>query len=199
MTPSAPEAHSPGARIGPNSILQLVPVLDARLGEAARSQLLDAVGVHRLPADDGLMDEAPAARVHQALRHHYPQLAPDLAREAGERTADYILKHRIPAVAQRVLRRLPAWLAAPMLASAIEKHAWTFAGSGRFRVVSKQPLVFELVDNPVVRGEQAAAPVCTWHAAVFQRLFNTLVDRNMHCVETRCCACGDDSCRFELL
>jgi divinyl protochlorophyllide a 8-vinyl-reductase len=199
MRQSALEAHPPAAaRIGPNSILQLVPVLDARLGETARVDLLTEAGVSALPDDDGLMDELPAARVHQALRRRYPTLAPDLAREAGERTGDYILRYRIPTLAQRVLRNLPAWLAAPLLASAIEKHAWTFAGSGRFRVLSRQPLVFELADNPVVRGERAEAPICEWHVAVFQRLYNVLVDKNMQCVETQCCACGADSCRFAL-
>lgn len=187
-----------GARIGPNSILQLVPVLDAKLGPTARQRLLARAGLEALPADDGLMDEAPAARLHQALRRYHPDAAPELAREAGERTGDYILAHRIPPVARRVMKNMPTWLAAPLLASAIEKHAWTFAGSGRFRVVSRQPLVFELEDNPVVRGEVSDKPLCHWHAAVFQRLFNVLVDRHMQCQERVCCASGADACRFAL-
>jgi divinyl protochlorophyllide a 8-vinyl-reductase len=96
------------------------------------------------------------------------------------------------------MRYLPSWLSAPMLASVIEKHAWTFAGSGTFRVRSKHPLVFELNDNPVVRGEQAEAPICHWHAAVFQRLFTEIVDSNLQCTETECCASGASHCRFEI-
>ncbi|KGE02903.1 bacteriochlorophyll 4-vinyl reductase [Pseudohaliea rubra] len=194
----AGNAGAGGARIGPNSVLQLVPVLDAQLGPLARHRLLASAGLRELPPDDGLMPEEPAAALHQALRRQYPAQAAELAREAGERTGDYILAHRIPPIARQVIRKMPSWLAAPILASSIEKHAWTFAGSGRFRVVSRQPLVFELVDNPVVRGEHADRPLCDWHAAVFQRLFNVLVDKHMKCVETQCCATGAESCRFTL-
>ena len=97
-----------------------------------------------------------------------------------------------------LLQHSPPWLAAPLLARTIDRHAWTFAGSGRFRIASKRPLVFELHDNPVVRGETAAEPICHWHAAVFQRLFNSLVDPDLTCRETACCATGSDCCRFEL-
>jgi divinyl protochlorophyllide a 8-vinyl-reductase len=44
------------------------------------------------------------------------------------------------------------------LGKAIARHAWTFAGSGRFRVVA--PLVFEIADNPIVRGEVSDVPLC---------------------------------------
>jgi divinyl protochlorophyllide a 8-vinyl-reductase len=67
-----------------------------------------------------------------------------------------------------------------------------------FRIASKQPLVFELYDNPVVRGETAAGPICHWHSAVFERLFRDIVDDNLRCVETHCSASGDDRCRFEI-
>ena len=66
----------------------------------------------------GLIDEAPAARLHQALRVEMPEVAPLLAREAGWRTGGYILEHRIPQKAQRLLRLMPARLSAPMLARA---------------------------------------------------------------------------------
>jgi bacteriochlorophyll 4-vinyl reductase len=129
------------------------------------------------------MDEAPAARLHQALRAEMPEVAPMLAREAGWRTGDYILAHRIPKPAQRLLRLMPARLAAPILARAVKNlrgvgavpgglaHAWTFCGSGEFRLVSTWPVVFEIADNPVVRGEHSETPLCHWHAAVFERLF----------------------------
>jgi divinyl protochlorophyllide a 8-vinyl-reductase len=35
--------------------------------------------------------------------------------------------------------------------------------------------VFGIADNPVVRGEVAARPICDWHVAVFERLFADLV------------------------
>ncbi len=186
------------ARIGPNAILQLVPVLDARLGVRGREALLERAAIDELPDGSAMIDEAPVARLHQALRRHEPGLAADLSRRAGLATGDYILAHRIPMVAQRILRLLPARLAATMLAGAINRHAWTFAGSGAFRVVSAEPPVFEIADNPVVRGEEAERPVCDWHAAVFERLYRQLVADDYRARETACMAAGGDCCRFEL-
>ena len=198
MNAPLPRFNAPLARIGPNSVLQLVPLLDERLGTGPREMLLAQAGLSELPAEEGLMEEQPAARLHQAVRALYPDMAEELTRRAGLRTADYIVSHRIPPLVLHLLQNAPPWLSAPLLARTIEKHAWTFAGSGRFRVASRRPLVFELLDNPVVRGESAAAPICHWHSAVFQRLFNALVDKDMTCRETACCAMGSDRCRFEL-
>ena len=145
-----------------------------------------------------MIDEAPVARLHQALRTRVPDLAPSLSRQAGTMTGDYILANRIPGLAQRVLRGLPASLGARILAKAIARHAWTFAGSGRFRVVSMRPLAFEIADNPVVRGERSAVPVCAWHAAVFERLYRQLVDDRYRAKETACGTAGAEACRFEL-
>ena len=80
---------------------------------------------------------------------------------------------------------------------AIAKHAWTFAGSGSFRVVT--PWRFEIVDNPIVRGERSDTPLCHWHAAVFERLYQVLVDRTAMCREVACCAVtGGNTCRFDI-
>lgn len=185
-------------RIGPNAILQLIPVLDAAGGRALRDRIFLAGGLDGLPGTDGLMDERPAGAVHRALRAELPDAAPRLAAEAGRRTADYILAHRIPRLVQRLLRLLPAGIAERLLTRAIAKHAWTFAGSGAFRVASLTPLVFEIEDNPIVRGERAEGPVCHWHAAVFERLFQVLVDPRAQCVETDCAAVGGKVCRFLL-
>jgi divinyl protochlorophyllide a 8-vinyl-reductase len=49
-------------------VLQLVPLLDEALGSEERERLMHLSGLDTLPGDDGLMDEAPAACLHQALR-----------------------------------------------------------------------------------------------------------------------------------
>jgi divinyl protochlorophyllide a 8-vinyl-reductase len=185
-------------RIGPNAVLQLLPVLEAAGGAALRDELLMAAGLAEPPSDTGLMDEGPAAAMHRALRRRLPARAPDLLREAGARTGDYILAHRIPPLAQRILKALPPALSGPMLAKAISKHSWTFAGSGAFSVISTRPLVFELRDNPLIRGESSSHPICGWHEAVFDCLFQTLVDRRLRTVETTCSASGAPVCRFEI-
>ena len=184
------------ARIGPNAILQLLPVLDRQLGAAGRDDLLRTAGIDTLPDGTSMIDETPVARLHQALRRHEPAIAPGVARAAGAATGDYILAHRIPQPAKRLLTLLPSPLSARLLCTAIQKHAWTFAGSGTFRVVSHRPITFEIRDNPVVRGESSAGPVCGWHAAVFERLFRTLVADDYRATETRCAAAGDGVCRF---
>jgi divinyl protochlorophyllide a 8-vinyl-reductase len=195
---SAASVAGPPAGIGPNALLQLVPVLERVGGPALREELFAAAGVFHLPRADGLIAEGPVARVHQQMRRQLPDLAPSLAWEAGRRTADYIIANRIPRPVVLLLRALPPALAGPLLTRAIEKHAWTFAGSGRFEVESMRPLTFALHDNPVVRGEHAEHPICHWHAAVFERLFGSLVTRRARVTETACCAMGAPACRFEI-
>ena len=185
-----------GGMIGPNAILQLLPVLEQVGGVGFRDQVMAAAGVFAPPREDGLMPEGPAARMHQALRTLEPEMAPSLAWEAGVRTAHYIMAHRIPKPAQTVLKMLPPALSAPLLSKAIAKHAWTFAGSGKF--VREGPLTFAIKDNPIVRGEVSEAPLCHWHRAVFETLYRTLVDPALRCQETHCCAMGHEACRFTL-
>ena len=184
-------------QIGPNALLQLIPVLDHALGAPDRLQLFARAGVDAVPSDR-MVPEGPVAQVHRAVRARLPDQAQALMQEAGRGTADYILANRIPRPAQRLLRALPPGLAAPLLASAIARNAWTFAGSGQFRILSRRPLVFGIAGNPVVRGEVAARPICDWHVAVFERLFADLVDPNVSVTETACCACGAPACRFVL-
>jgi divinyl protochlorophyllide a 8-vinyl-reductase len=184
--------------IGPNALTQLLPVLERAGGAELRERLLARAGVVDLPDMTGLIDEAPVARLHQAMRAEVPELAPSLGWEAGVRTADYILAHRIPGPVQAVLKRLPAWAAGPVLSRAIAKNAWTFAGSGRFEVARDWPALFLIHDNPVVRGEQADAPLCHWHAGAFERLYRVLVSDRARVREVACCACGAPACRFEV-
>jgi divinyl protochlorophyllide a 8-vinyl-reductase len=154
-----------GARIGPNAILQLLPVLDRTLGRAARDRLL--AGIDLPPPDAGMWPEAACRAAHLAVWQGLPEARVILA-EAGEGTADYILAHRIPGPAKRLIRALPSPLGARLLTAAIARHAWTFAGSGRFRVATRAPLAFEIENNPLAFGGY-------WHAAVFRRLFRALV------------------------
>jgi divinyl protochlorophyllide a 8-vinyl-reductase len=186
------------ARIGPNAIHQLVAVLDLREGRAVRDRLCAAAGIVPPPPDAGMWPEVQAAALHRAVRDALPERAPLLLEAAGTATADYILAHRIPRPAQWLLRLLPRGPAARILGRAIAAHAWTFAGSGTFRIGAGTPLAFEIRDNPLIAGEQAEAPLCAWHAAVFRRLFARLVWPGVAVQETACAARGDACCRFEL-
>jgi divinyl protochlorophyllide a 8-vinyl-reductase len=184
--------------IGPNALTQLLPLLEKAGGPELRNELLAEAGIFALPDMTGLIEEAPVARLHQVMRASVPDLAPSLAWEAGLRTADYIIANRIPSPVVLLLRALPAPLAAPLLVRAIERNAWTFAGSGRFEVLSRRPLRVAIHDNPVVRGERSDHALCHWHSAVFERLFTRLVHRDWRAREVECCAVGHEACLFEI-
>ncbi|NEX44689.1 bacteriochlorophyll 4-vinyl reductase [Pseudotabrizicola algicola] len=184
--------------IGPNAILQTVHVLDAALGRDLRGSVLLQAGVALPPPDVGMLSETDCAAVHRALRHLLPAQADALLRASGQATGDYILRYRIPRAAQRVLRLLPSAFAARLLARAITRHAWTFAGSGGFSVTATRPLEFTVTGNPLIRGEQSERPLCHWHAAVFERLYARLVWPKVRVTEIACAATGAESCRFLL-
>lgn len=191
------DARASGALIGPNAILQLLPHLEARFGTDGTRDMLDLAGVEEVPDGSAMIPEEEAARLHRVMRIRAPEAAQELAVLSGTGTADYILAHRIPRVAQAILKALPAPLAARALTAAIRKHAWTFAGSGKFE--PKGPWIFEIHDNPLIRGEKSETPLCAWHAAVFERLYRVLVAPDCRCVETCCRAQpGQDRCRFEI-
>lgn len=185
------------ARIGPNAILQLLPVLDDAIGVALRGALLHQAGVIAPPQTSGMLPEDDVARLHHALRLFLPDRAAAIARAAGLATGDYILRHRIPRAAQWLIRALPSPLGARLLTAAIARHSWTFAGSGTFRVHSRHPLILEIAGNPLAQPP-ADAPVCDWHAAVFERLYGQLVWRNVRVVELCCTAMGARACQFRI-
>lgn len=190
-----PAGHS--GRIGPNAILQLVPVLEERLGPQRLRIILMSAGIRRLPDGSAMIPEQDAARLHRAVRHFERERADEILREAGARTADYILAHRIPKAAQAILKRLPASLAALILSRAIAQHAWTFAGSGSFRALT--PWRFEIAHNPLIADERSEHPLCIWHCAVFEKLYRTLVTKDAVCIEERCGSQAPDAaCLFSI-
>ena len=188
-----------GARIGPNAILQTIAVLDQVESRALRDRVMLLAHVDAPSPEAGMLPEADCAAVHRALRLVLPKRAGALLRLSGLATGDYILRHRIPRPVQWALRLMPRPLAARLLARAIMRHAWTFAGSGQFRVVVGAPLNFEIYGNPLIAGEQAPHPVCHWHAAVFERLYARLVWPDVRVTELSCLAQGATCCRFQVL
>lgn len=174
--------------------------MTARLGAEARNALFRRAGLQRylgaLP--EHMVDEAEVIALHRALRASVTaEVARDLFYEAGLLTGDYILANRIPMSAQVVLKILPRGLATRALTAAIGKHAWTFAGSGTFRAVSTRPLVLEIANSPMCRGETSDMPLCDYYAATFTRLYRTLTDPETDIRETSCGSVQGGACRFE--
>lgn len=187
------------AAIGPNAVLQLLPVVRQRLGPGAADCLLLRAGLAHPPDPAaGLMPELPVIRMHQALRSSWPSVAPGIQALAGERTAEYLLAHRIPRLVQLLLRGLPSRLSAALLSKAIASNAWTFCGSGHFKYSMWPWPTFEIANNPLVRGETSRTPLCVWHQSVFLTLFNRLCRGGWLVQETQCGAQGAACCRFEL-
>lgn len=146
-----------------------------------------------------MVPEAEVTALHRALRDVLGETQADsIAREAGRRTARYLLAHRIPRPLQWMLRLLPARLSARILVAAISRHAWTFAGGGTFRQVSARPMRLEIAGGPIARAGAADHPVCGYYAATFETLFRALVSADTVVEEAACEAMGDPACVFEL-
>jgi len=193
--------NAAAGRIGPNAITRVGEVLRLRMGDAATASLFGLAGMadYLVQPPQQMVDEAEVTRLHRALRESIGTSAADaIAREAGTRTGDYLLAHRIPRAVQALLVRLPAPLAARVLLAAIRRHAWTFAGSGVFQATAGRPVVLTIRGNPMCRGATLPAPSCGFYAATFERLFRVLVHRDARVIETDCEACGGAECRFEV-
>jgi divinyl protochlorophyllide a 8-vinyl-reductase len=200
--PSEGAAAAQGSgRIGPNAVTQLIVALQNGgegamswdiFSEAGSAQWLDS------PPTE-MVDETRVAKVHAKVRELLPEAqANAILREAGRTTAEYILANRIPGLAQRFLKILPPALAARALTRAIGAHAWTFAGTGRFRGAVGREAIFEIWDNPLCRDRELTPGLCVWHTAVFERLFRELVSARTVAEETQCLTQGAACCRFVL-
>lgn len=177
----------PHGVVGPNAVIQLIAALEAGPGPAATSRIFAAAGfvslLDRTPT--GMIDERIPARLFAALWCRLPdEVARSTARDAGRRTARYVLQNRIPAPVRFLLRQLPARTAARRLLRAIEKNAWTFAGSGACRTRAGNPALIEIAANPM------PMPDCVWHQAVFEELFARLVTGGANVRHQECCRTG---------
>ncbi|MFO6446222.1 bacteriochlorophyll 4-vinyl reductase [Erythrobacter sp. NE805] len=171
--------RKPGALIGPNAILQAVAVMEERLGHAETRAILADAQIERLPSGEHMIPEIEALRLHRWLSLHDPMGAFVVAEEAGARTADYIIAHRIPRPAVWLLRHAPPGLAAWALMAAIRKHAWTFIGGGAFASTGAWRFTIDRSEA----GDSLPPPdsLFAWYAAVFTRLYRTLVAGDCTC------------------
>jgi len=188
-------------RIGPNAITRVAEVLPGAVGKSMTWQIFRAAGIvdYLEAAPQSMVDESEVTRLHQVLRSSLGgELTRRVTHDAGLRTADYLLAHRIPKPVQTLLKVLPAPLAARVLLSAIRRHSWTFSGSGDFTARAGQPVVLTIRRNPLCKGSVTDAPACDFYTATFERLFRVLVHRDATAVETACEARGDPECRFEV-
>lgn len=188
-----PEAAA--ALIGPNAVTQIANALHELCGPETARDIFAGGGLQGMLAvpPTAMVDERAVIRLFECVHAGLPpDTAAAVAARAGRRTADYLLAHRIPHLAQRTLQLLPASLAARLLLRAVARNAWTFVGSGTFSAQPGSPIVIDIRSNPL------ATPGCAWHVAVFERLFRALVAPRSVVRHQRCCYDGAASCRFEI-
>jgi divinyl protochlorophyllide a 8-vinyl-reductase len=186
-------------RIGPNAITRVAEALVAERGSA--EDVFNAACLAHYLADppESMVDERDVTALQQALRAQLDvETARRIGHDAGLRTGDYLLAHRIPKPAQRILKLLPPGPASVLLLKAVGKHAWTFSGSGHFSYTTERPVQVRIQDCPLCRGSQAEVPVCDFYRGTFERLFTTLVNRKTEVRETQCQALGAEACVFEM-
>jgi divinyl protochlorophyllide a 8-vinyl-reductase len=187
-------------RIGPNALIQTVAALRERHGQGA-DELLAASGfahlLHDEPramvAEEQFRDLALALGVRLGVAEAGAVLG-----RAGELTAAYLLRRRIPAPARLLLAALPPRAALRLLLPAIARNAWTFGESGSFG--------FALGGEPYIRVSNAAlgctpaaaALVCRFYRGTFGGLLRALVSPQAALRETACQARGDAACVYAI-
>jgi len=186
-------------RIGPNAIIRVAESLRQHWGETETRRLFALAEADAFldAPPHSMVNEQAVVKLHAAVREQMGgSEAGFILNDAGLRTGDYLLAHRIPRLAQRVLKRLPPSLAATLLIKAIKANAWTFVGSGRFSSEAGPPRQLVIADNPLCRDAVAEEPICAFYTGTFQRLFATLVSPKAVVTETACSAIGAQACRF---
>lgn len=188
-------------QVGPNAITRVAQALRSHRGERLCREVFGRAGLaHHLDCPPTRMvDEGDVAALQAALRDALGDAhAARIAREAGRLTGDYLLANRIPRAVQWAIRALPARLGARLLLASIARHGWTFAGSGRMRIVPGNPARLEIQGCPLCRGARSAHPACDLYAVTLERLFHRLVDPSTVVRETACEAMGASACRFAI-
>ncbi|MCX8132585.1 MAG: bacteriochlorophyll 4-vinyl reductase [Roseococcus sp.] len=190
-------AEEPVGRIGPNAVLQLSDVLLEQDGAEARRRIFQAAGLlrHLASPPSTMVEEREVARLFGALEQELGRPAAlERIRRAGQRTAEYLLAHRIPPLARMLLPNLPASFAAVLLTRSIQRHGWTFLGSGSLAVVRGQPLGIRIrLADALARH---AALASEYYRSAFEELFRALVHPAAHALPQPAPA---GICRFDIL
>jgi divinyl protochlorophyllide a 8-vinyl-reductase len=199
---STEAARPPVAVIGPNAITRMAEAL-ATIGggDATCRDVFASAGLSDYLATPPtrMIPETDVARLHRAAVDRLGEArTARISREAGRLTGDYLLAHRIPLLAQHVLKRLPRALAARILVKAIARHAWTFAGGGEFTYEASPQLTLRLKGSPICKDLRTREPACAYFAATFERVFKEILGPTLRVTETECEATGAPACVFEV-
>lgn len=187
--------------IGPNAIIRTVEALRVRLGDAEAAEILNACALDAYAREmpQAMVPESQVTALYEALRERLDrEEARAIARDAGRRTAAYVIANRIPNIAQGLWPALPRPLARRGLMLAIKANAWTFAGSARIRMRFSAPSSISLSGCPICRNARVKQPACEYYAATFEQLFRRLVNPAFRVEEVACQAEGARECVFQI-
>lgn len=195
-TGAAQSPQSPGAKIGPNALIQTVRALHERFDEARVAELLrhyDRAHLLAEPLTDMVDEQAFAELVAVLAQELGADEAQQVLRRSGQLTAGYLLQHRIPRPFQWLLRPLPHQLALRLLLAAIHQHAWTFVGSGQFEY-----RVGETTHLRIVTHIDPAEAVCGFYGGTFEQLIRVLVDSRARIKTTTSSSDGQSHCMYAI-
>ena len=193
------------ARIGPNSLIQTLRALAELEPTDVQQRVSDRAALPE-PLPPGMVPEALFVKLVRALREELPPARSEaVLRRSGSYTAAYVAQNRIPAPFRGLLRVLPARAGVPMLIAAFRRHAWTFAGAGRFSVEGTLlgPGTLLLEGCPTCRAGSAeglghvGVLAGAYYEAAFEGLLRLAAPR-LHVREVACQAAASPVCRFLL-
>lgn len=201
MSIAPAEAARPVDVIGPNAITRMAEAMAAMGGDGLCRDVFASAGLSDYLATPPtrMIPAADVAFLHAAAIERLGEAcAAEISWRAGCLTGEYLLAHRIPPIAQRILKVLPRVLAARILVGAIARHAWTFAGGGTFSYDFSPQLTLRLKRSPICRGLRTQEPACTYFAATFERVFAEMLGPSLRVTEAECEATGAPACVFEI-
>ena len=194
-------ALAPSHLIGPNAIIQMIKAMEEGLGvnETLNFFIKSKLGHYISHPLMGRVHEQDVCLIHQRLIETYGiDQAKQLTREAGLRTADHLLKNRIPKLFGFFLRHLPTKLSIALLLRAISNHPWTFVGSGKFSYQVFSTITIYIESKPICKGILSTAPICDYYAGTFEGLLKSLINATVKVQEVGCEARGDPVCSFRV-
>lgn len=187
------------AKIGPNSIIQTVEALKETCGLPRTHEILHRGGQAQwidYPPSEMVSEQEFFDLIQVVIEQLGTDQARTILRQSGQRTAHYLLAHRIPGPFQRLVRILPRGIGLTALLLAIRKSAWTFVGSGQFRFVGgHQPRI--IISNR--QPDQHVHPeLCSFYAGTFETLFQVLIDASTAVTEVDCRGDGETRCAYAI-
>lgn len=176
------------AHVCAQAVVHAAAALKAAYGPVATRWVFERA---RLPESQAgpqqaTVPEREVTRLHLALRAVLgAEGARAVARDAGLRTAEQVCATGLPLPIRALIRILPGPWAGRLLMDLLRRCKPALAGTGRLRVSGSHPLHIEITGCQVCRATLQDAALGAYYAAVFERLFQRLVDPATVAVEER--------------